>query len=59
MITQGNEAHVHHLVVYQCDNVTNSHALANEVCSDTVGDRVTRCQGMIAVWAVGGDVSGK
>ena len=59
-VTQGNEAHVHHLVVTLCTGLNDSHVGNGADCeSDTVAFQVQQCRGgvTLAAWAVGGEVS--
>ena len=58
-ITKGNEAHVHHLLIYLCDGLSDTHVRASGDCIDGVAQRVREClRGtLIAGWAVGGEVS--
>lgn len=61
VVTEGNEAHVHHLLIYLCDGLNNTHVGASGDCDDGVDESVQECRGgtLIAAWAVGGDVSDK
>ena len=55
---EGNEAHVHHLLVYLCTGINDTHIDSGGVCDEEVGDEVNDCRGgsVIAAWAVGGEV---
>ena len=58
-MTEGNEAHVHHLLVYLCDGLSEAHVGNGGDCRDGVANEVVECRGgtLIAAWAVGGEVS--
>ena len=59
-MTEGNEAHVHHLVVTLCTGLNDSHVGNGADCEDnTIAFQVQQCRGGIALaaWAVGGEVS--
>ena len=59
-MTEGNEAHVHHLVVTLCTGVNDSHVGNGANCGDdTIAFQVQQCREGItlAAWAVGGEVS--
>lgn len=57
-MTEGNEAHVHHLLIYLCDSITDAHVGIGGSCSDDVANEIKECvRGtLIAAWAVGGEV---
>ena len=59
VVTEGNEAHVHHLLVYVCDSINDTHLGNGGVCEDGVPEAVAACRNgvIIAAWAVGGEVS--
>ena len=59
VVTEGNEAHVHHLLVYLCDGINETHVGNGGECEEGVPEAVAACrQGtLIAGWAVGGEVS--
>ena len=59
LVTKGNDAHVHHLLIYLCDGLNNTHVGVGGVCDDNVANEVEECRGgtVIAAWAVGGEVS--
>ena len=60
LVTEGNEAHVHHLVVYMCTGLDDSHVGNGADCEDDiVAVQVQQCRGSVflAAWAVGGEVS--
>jgi hypothetical protein len=60
IVTEGNEAHVHHLVVYICSGINDSHIGNGGDCKDDAFEfQVRRCRSgtFIAAWAVGGEVS--
>ena len=60
-MTEGNEAHVHHLVVYMCSGLNDSHVGNGHDCENgNVAVQVQQCRGgtYLAAWAVGGEVSG-
>ena len=59
VFTEGNEAHVHHLLVYLCDGINETHVGKGGECEEGVPEAVAACrQGtLIAGWAVGGEVS--
>ena len=59
IITEGNEAHVHHLVIYLCAGLNDTHVGTSKVCTEGVGDEVNACRGRIIIgaWTIGGEVS--
>ena len=60
LVTEGNQAHVHHLVVYMCTGLNDSHVGNGNDCENgNVAVQVQQCRGgiFIAAWAVGGEVS--
>ena len=58
-MTEGNEAHVHHLLVYLCSSVNETHVGNGGDCDSEVSNDVSECRNglIIAAWAVGGEVS--
>ena len=58
-MTEGNEAHVHHLLIYLCNGLNDIHVGNGGDCEDGVANEVAECRGgtIIAAWAVGGEVS--
>ena len=58
-MTEGNEAHVHHLLIFLCDSLNDTHVGSSGECGEGVADEVHECRDdtLIAVWAVGGEVS--
>ena len=55
----GNEAHVHHLLIYLCDGLNHTHVGNGGDCDgDNVANEVSECRGgtVIAAWAVGAEV---
>ena len=58
-MTEGNEAHVHHLLVYLCSGINDTHVGNGGDCDGDVGNEIRECsQGtVVAAWAVGGEVS--
>ena len=59
-MTEGNEAHVHHFIVYLCSSVNENHVGNGGECDTAVGsDVVIMCRSgkAIAVWTIGGEVS--
>ena len=58
-MTQGNEAHVHHLLIYTCTGVTEDHVGNGGDCDGDVAQEVQECRGgvLFAAWAVGGEVA--
>lgn len=52
-------ANVHHIVVYECDTLNNTHVGESGVCRGEVSDTVSECRGglVLAAWAIGGAVS--
>ena len=58
-MTEGNEAHVHHLVVYLCSGINDTHVGNGGECEEGVANEVAECriEVIIAAWAVGGEVS--
>ena len=60
IVTEGNEAHVHHLVIYTCEGLNETHLGNGGDCEgNDVGNEIADCRGgtLIAAWAVGGEVS--
>ncbi|CAI8042477.1 DBH-like monooxygenase protein 1 homolog [Geodia barretti] len=58
IVTEGNDAHVHHLVVYICSGINDSHIGNGGDCKDDAFEfQVRRCRSgtFIAAWAVGGE----
>ena len=57
-MTEGNEAHVHHLLIYLCEGLNDTHVGNGGPCDDGVANEVQEClRGtLIAAWAVGGEV---
>ena len=58
-MTEGNDAHVHHLLIYLCEGLENAHVGNGGGCDDdNVANEVKSCRGgvLIAAWAVGGEV---
>ena len=57
-VTKGNDAHVHHLLVYLCDSLNETHVGNGGSCRDGVANEVAECRSgvLIAAWAVGGEV---
>ena len=55
----GNEAHVHHLLIYLCSSVNETRLGIGGDCDGGVADDSRECPGglVIAAWAVGGEVS--
>ena len=60
LVTEGNDAHVHHLLIYLCDGLNQTHVGVGDVC-DYVANEVKQCLGggVITAWAVGGEVRAK
>lgn len=62
VITENNELNVHHILVFECDRLNNSHVGYSAPCDGQsdgdVGNMVSECRGgtLIAGWAVGGTV---
>ena len=58
-MTEGNEAHVHHLLVYTCNSLNDTHVGTGGECYEGVANEVNECTSdtLIAAWAVGGEVS--
>ena len=58
-MTEGNEAHVHHFLIYLCSSINETHVGNGGPCDDGVPEAVAACRGgtLIAAWAVGGEVS--
>ena len=58
IITEGNEAHVHHLIIYLCTGLNHTHVGESGDCNGGVRDEVAACCGgkVVAAWAVGGEV---
>ncbi|CAI8042465.1 DBH-like monooxygenase protein 1 homolog, partial [Geodia barretti] len=56
-VTKGNDAHVHHLLVYLCDSLNETHVGNGGSCRDGVANEVVECRSgvLIAAWAVGGE----
>lgn len=57
LITKGNEAQVHHLLIYTCDGLDGTHVGTGGDCDEGVANEVKECRGetLIAGWAVGGE----
>ena len=57
-ITPGNEAYVHHILIYECGGLTNASVGESGVCGDEVSNTVSECRSgtLVAGWAVGGTV---
>lgn len=58
-MTEGNEAHVHHLIVYMCSGLDESHVGNEGDCDNgNLPVEVQMCRGsaFLAGWAVGGEV---
>ena len=57
-MTVGNEAHVHHLLVYVCEGINETHVGNGGVCEEGVPEAVSACRSgtVVAAWAVGGEV---
>ena len=57
-MTEGNDAHVHHLLVYLCDSINDTHVGNGGDCEEGVANEVAECRRgtLIAAWAVGGEV---
>ena len=59
-MTEGNEAHVHHFLVYLCSSVNETHLGNGGDCdSEITSKEASECRNglVIAAWAVGGEVS--
>ena len=58
VVTKGNEAQVHHLLIYLCSGINDTHVGNGGDCDDGVANEVQECRGetLIAGWAVGGEV---
>ncbi|CAI8042462.1 DBH-like monooxygenase protein 1 homolog, partial [Geodia barretti] len=58
VVTEGNEAHVHHLLIYLCEGVNDTHVGNGGECEDGVPEAVSACRSgiLVAAWAVGGEV---
>ena len=56
LVDEGNEAHVHHMLVYLCNELNTTDP--DGPCH-TVSDSLTNCFSglLIGAWAVGGEVS--
>ena len=57
-MTVGNDAHVHHLLIYLCEGLNDTHVGNGGDCEVDVANEVAECRGgtVIAAWAVGGEV---
>ena len=57
-ITPGNEAYVHHILIYECEGLTNASVGESGVCGGEVSNTVLQCRSgtLVAGWAVGGMV---
>ena len=57
-ITPGNEAYVHHIIIYECGSLTNASVGESGVCGGEVSNSVSECRSgtLVAGWAVGGTV---
>ena len=59
IVTEGNEAHVHHLAIYMCSGLNETLHVGNGgECEEGVANEVAECRGgtIIAAWTVGGEV---
>ena len=58
-MTEGNEAHVHHLLIYLCEGVNETHLGNGGDCDGDIAEEVQDCRGglLFAAWGVGGEVS--
>ena len=61
VIHPGSEAHVHHLLIYECNGLNNTHVGYSDHCDSEgeIGITVAQCREGVLVtgWAVGGEVS--
>ena len=58
-MTEGNEAHVHHLLIYLCDTISEHDVGNGGPCEIVVPRQVSACRdgALVGGWAVGGEVS--
>ena len=58
-MTEGNDAHLKHILIYACDGLNPAHVGNGGVCEGGVGQEFLACQQrtLVAVWTVGGEVS--
>ena len=54
-MTEGNTAHVHHMLVYLCSSLNASHS--GGVCSDVISSINCSNATLLAGWAIGGEVT--
>ncbi len=56
MVQPGNEAHVHHMLIYSC-NGKNMSAYVNAGANCFTGDTtpIQTCTTVVAAWAMGGN----
>ncbi len=61
VVETGNELHVHHMLIYECEGLDDTHVGFSNPCNSQgeVASMVSQCrQGtLIAAWAIGGGVS--
>ena len=57
-MTEGNTAHVHHMIVYLCSSLNTSNSNGG-VCDDVVSGFDCSNATTIAGWAIGGEVLNK
>ena len=59
VVAEGNEAHVHHLLIYLCEGINDTHVGISGECEEGLPEELDACRGgtLIAAWAVGGEVS--
>ena len=55
LVDEGNEAHVHHMLIYLCDELNTT--APDGLCHD-VDESLSNCFSglLIAAWAIGGEV---
>ena len=59
VVTEGNEAYVHHMVIYECYGLNDTHVGQSGVCIGEISNSIQQCRAgtTLAGWAVGGGVS--
>ena len=58
VLTEGNEAYVHHLLIYQCNGLIDTHVGNSGECHEMAGE-IQACRGgiIVALWVTGLEVS--
>ena len=58
VLTEGNEAYIHHLLIYQCNGLSDTHVDNSGECDEVAGE-IQACRGgiIVALWVAGLEVS--